>query len=404
MPQTGPTFTMIAKTLSGLEGVLADELRSLGATAVTEINRAVQFEGDQALLYKANLHSRLAGRVLMPIHAFTARDRDHLYRGVGKVDWLQYLDPDMTIAVDVVLANSPFDNSMYVAQRTKDAIVDQLRTKSGRRPDVDSKNPDLRINIHIVGDKASLALDSSGDPLNQRGYRLASGEAPINEVLAAGIIALSGWDASVPLVDPMCGSGTFAIEAAMLARNIAPGLIRRRFGFMRWKNYSPELLERLKMQAREQERPAVGVEIVAADIDKIQAAQTKQNAAKARVGSDLTIRRSPFKDLVPPDGPGVLITNPPYDERIRTVNITGLYKEIGDTLKQRYRDYTAYIFTANAQAAKSIGLRTARRVTLYNGPLEGRLLKFELYSGSRKHREDDPDRPSRGNGDPSDES
>lgn len=382
MPES---YKYIAKTLSGLEQVLARELDIIGAAQTTTLNRAVAFTGSRALLYESNLRSRLATRILLPISRFNARNRKELYRGVADINWRDWLDIDSTLAVDVVLASKNFDNSMFVAQCTKDAIVDQLRTKSGERPSVDTEDPDLNINVHLVGDTASVAIDSSGSPLQRRGYRTDGGAAPLSEVLAAGILALTEWDPSTPLVDPMCGSGTFLIEGAMVARNIAPGLRRKSWGFMGWKDFDRDLYRAAVDSAKKEILTSAPAQILGGDIDAGQIRDAQANAARAGVAENIGFRCTPLARFEPPDPPGTAITNPPYGERIPIDDIKSLYRSLGDLFKKRFAGYTAFVFTANLSAAKSLGLRASRRIELYNGPLEARLLRYELYSGSRKN-------------------
>lgn len=380
-------FPMVAKTLTGLEELLAGELTNLGAANVRVQRRAVTFTGDLRLLYAANIYSRLATRILVPLHEFRARDRDELYRGVRSVAWPEHLDRDGSFAVDVVMHNSRFKNSHYVAQRSKDAVVDALRDKAGRRPSVDLQQPDLRLSLYLNGTQATLALDASGEPLHKRGYRRRTGEAPINEVLAAGITAISEWDGSVPLVDPMCGSGTLLIEAVLRARQVAPGLVRKHYSFMKWKNFRPAVLDGLLSQAGEQVQPSPAAPVTGIDRDPASIRAAQENARRAGVGDDLEFRCMAMEDFSPPAGPGTVITNPPYGERLKMENLRELYSSLGDAFKQRYTGYTAHVFTANLDAAKSIGLRSSRRTILYNGPLEGRLLRYDLYAGSRKGKE-----------------
>ncbi len=376
---------MVAKTLFGLEEVLAAELERIGASDIAVGNRSVSFTGTKAHLYDANIRCRTATRILKPIATFNVRNADQLYRHVAEIDWTVLLGPKDTLAVDAIIANAPFDNSMFVAQKTKDAVVDCIRNATGQRPSVDTHDPALRLNIHIVGTHASLALDSSNDPLTRRGYRKEGGRAPLSEVLAAGIIELTGWHGDQPLVDPMCGSGTFAIEAALIARNIAPGLIRRRFGFMKWKDYDSVLFKDLLARARQRRTGKVSAPIVATDLDRRQIKLARANAERAGVANDISFDSTPLQKLTPPDGPGIVVANPPYGDRLAVKEIEQLYREIGDSLKQSFENYDAYILTGNLEAAKRIGLRTSRRIQLYNGPIECRLLKYELYRGSRKH-------------------
>jgi putative N6-adenine-specific DNA methylase len=348
------------------------------------MNRSVEFAGDTRLMYAANLHCRLATRIIKPFKVFRANNGDRLYQNVSQVNWSRYLTPDNTFAIDAVVNHSGVTNSMFAAQKTKDAIVDQIRRKLGRRPSVELKNPDLRINLHLASNVGTLSLDSSGEALSRRGYRRDGGDAPLNEILAAGILKLTGWDGSVALVDSMCGSGTFLIEGAMMARGIAPGLNRKSFGFQRWSDFDPNLWQELVAAARAQIKPSAEIPIVGGDISTKAISMATANAKRADVLDDIEFHRSDFSKLVPPPGPGVLVINPPYGERLFVADIEALYGLIGDTLKKNFEGYDAFIFTANADAAKRIGLRTSRRIKLYNPPSECRLLKFEMYRGSRK--------------------
>lgn len=384
------TGRMTAKTLSGLEETLAGELTALGAADAWPENRAAECSGDKQLLYKTNLWCRTATRILLPIAAFPADSSDRLYQGVANIDWAPYLDPDMTLAVDAIAIESAFDNSLFVAQRVKDAIVDQFRRRNGKRPSVDADNPDLRINIHIHGDKATLSLDSSGGPLTRRGYRIEGGKAPLSEVLAAGIVRLTEWDMASALIDPMCGSGTIVIEAAMAARNIAPGLLRKQFGFMRWKDYDEALHRQLVREARQTVKADLPVEIVGSDIDRHAIDEAKANARRAGVEGNIRFEVKPFDKQTPPPAPGTVVMNPPYGERIAVKDIEAFYESFGDVLKQKYEGYTAFILSGNPDAAGHIGLRTSRKMKLFNGPLECRLLRFELYKGSRKSKYQSP--------------
>lgn len=386
MAEKRGVYRLIAKTLAGLEEVLAAELESLGAADIKLLTRAVEFHGDKYLLYRANLWCRTATRILKPIATFHAGDGDELYKRVDRINWLRHLTADSTLAVDAVVSQSGLDNSLFVAQRTKDAIVDQIRKRHDRRPSVDLVNPDLRINIYIHKDLATLSLDSSGEPLQRRGYRTEGGKAPLNEVLAAGIIALAGWDLNSPLVDPMCGSGTLLIEAALKARRIAPGLIRNKFAFMSWKDYASSLYEKLCREAREEILPQLSFEILGSDKERGQIENARANAERAGVSENIRFETAAFVDQSPPPAPGTMIVNPPYGERLKAGDIPALYTELGDTLKKKYEGYDAFIFTGNREAAKKIGLRASRRFPLYNGPMECRLLKFEMYRGSRKAR------------------
>ncbi len=386
MGKSTKSCPLVATTLYGLEDVLADELESLGASNVKTMIRSVSFEGDRRLMYKTNLWCRTAIRILRPIKTFNVSGDNELYRRVKGVKWSDFLDTDGTLAVDAVITDSVFDNSHYVAQRVKDAVVDRFRAETGRRPSVDLANPDLRINLYLKENSAVLSLDSSGKSLHRRGYRMEKGEAPLNEVLAAGILALSEWDMKMPLIDPMCGSGTFVIEAAMMARNIAPGFARREFGFMRWKDYDPAVFRSLRIEAEHSIKPGLPFEIVGSDSDRVCIRQAKANAARAKVNEDIKFEIQTFEKQNPPPAPGILITNPPYGERMKTADINAFYRMIGDTLKKKYDGYRAFILAGNLPVIKQVGLRTSRRIALFNGPLESRLVKYEIYRGSHKKK------------------
>ncbi len=385
--KTDKKFRMIAKTLFGIEETLSQELTTLDAQDVKPMNRSVEFFGDQELLYKANLWCRTATRILKPIDSFRVKGEDDLYKKVLRIQWGDYLSLKQTISIDAVISNSNFDNSLYVAQKTKDAICDYFRNKTGRRPSVDTKNPDIRINIHISNNQCTLALDSSGEPLFKRGYRGKVNKAPLNEVLGAGLVILSGWDKQSSFIDAMCGSGTIVIEAALMARNIAPGLTRKQFGFMNWPDYDSQLFEFVKTQARKIIKPSLDFEIVGSDMNSKQIFESLKNAEQAGVGNDTKFVKSKISMIDPPEAPGVMIINPPYGERMEVGDIARFYHQIGDALKKNFSGYDAFIFTGNLAAAKSIGLRTSRKIHLYNGPIECRLLKYEMYKGTRKTKD-----------------
>ncbi len=386
MAEKRGVYRLIAKTLSGLEDVLAAEVEALGATDIQKLSRAVEFHGDKRLLYRANLWCRTATRILKPIATFHAGDGDELYKRMDHINWMRYLTAESTLAIDAVVSRSGLDNSLFVAQRAKDAIVDQFRKKLDKRPSVDLANPDLRLNIYIYRDLATLSLDSSGEALQRRGYRTEGGKAPLNEVLAAGILALTEWDEASPLVDPMCGSGTFVIEAAMKARRMAPGLVRNKFAFMNWKDYAPSMYAKVCDEAREKALPKLPFEIYGSDRDARQVDDARANAQRAGVLGDIRFDMNSFEVQIPPEAPGTMIANPPYGERLKVGDIGALYSSLGDTLKKKYEGYDAFIFTGNPDAARKIGLRASRRFHLYNGPMECRLLKYAMYKGSRKAR------------------
>jgi len=379
---------LTATTQFGLEEVLADELRQLGARIEYVGNRAVEFSGDKRLLYETVLWSRTAMRLLRPFADFYARDERALYDEVSGIDWLRYLRPDQTFAITAVVSRSSFEHSLYVAQLTKDAIVDQLRERTGQRPSIDTKNPDIRLHLRMLENEVILSLDAAGDSLHRRGYRQGTNEAPLNEVLAAGLVLLSGWDQKSPLVDPMCGSATILTEAGLLAQRIAPGLFHQgKFGFESWPDFDAALWERVRREAAAQRLEEPQAYLAGSDLDPrvIQAASANVEAA----GLDECIRLSvrDMREATPPKNqpPGLLITNPPYGERIgEEAQMAALYQTLGDTLKTNFEGYEAFVFTGNLDAAKHIGLKAARRIPLFNGPIDCRLLKYELYRGSRR--------------------
>ena len=377
-------FSLHARTLTGLEQVLADELRALGATDVETGKRLVKFTGDQRLLYRVNACCRTAIRILKPIHQFAAESEKQLYDGVQQTAWREYLSPTQSLWIDPIVHNSFCTHSRYAAQLTKDAIVDQLRTSSGKRPSVDREQPDLRISLHLASNQATVYLDSSGESLHKRGYRQATGEAPLNEVLAAGILQLSGWDRQSALIDPLCGSGTLVIEAALLARNIAPILLGREFAFAKWPDFDRQLFRRVYDEAQQSAVESLDFPLQGSDIDQAIINVARENAKRAGVLDDIEFRVGSFEVAQPPAAGATLITNPPYDERLKVDRTAGLYRRIGDTLKNNFTGCTAWLLTGNLSAAKQIGLRSSQRTTLFNGPIECRLLKFDLYAGSKK--------------------
>ncbi|KAA5548172.1 THUMP domain-containing class I SAM-dependent RNA methyltransferase [Adhaeribacter rhizoryzae] len=380
-------FEIIATTQFGLEEILAEELRQLGAQNVKVATRAVEFTGDKRLLYAANIWCRTAIRLLVPFASFYVRDEEDLYRKVSRIRWQDYLSLDQTFAINAVVSKSTFQHSLFLSQLTKDAIVDQFRHKTGRRPDIDVTRPDIRLNLHMHENQLTLALDASGDSLHRRGYRIQTNVAPLNEVLAAGLILLSGWDRQSPFIDPMCGSGTLLIEAAMIAYNIAPGLYRQNsFGFSQWPDFDQNLYDALVAEAQAKRLPEADLEIIGSDIDKDYIEAARNNITQARLEDEIRVRVRDFREAQAIGDRGVVMLNPPYGERLGTdeASINQLYKTIGDTFKSNFSGYDAYVFTGNLEAAKHIGLRTSRRIPLYNGAIECRLLKFELYRGSKK--------------------
>lgn len=376
-------FEMVATTLFGLEEVLASELLKLGARDIKLLKRAVSFVGDTGFMYKANFCLRTALRILKPIASFTVSDDKNLYDRVKKVDWKKYLHEDDSLAISSSLSTDIFNHTQYISQKTKDAIVDQFREETGKRPSVDLDNPTVRIHVHIQGNVCTLSLDSSGDALYKRGYRNEVNLAPLNEALAAGMIMLSGWEPHKVFIDPMCGSGTLAIEAAMIATNVPAGYYRKSFGFQKWHDYNEELFKKITESAIDKindNKPT----IMGSDLSPHVTRKAKQNVKEAKLDDTITISNLAFESFDPPAKNGVVIINPPYGERMDKDNIETLYKMIGDTLKKKYAGYTAWIITSNPEGMKSIGLRPTRKIHLFNGALECRFLKYELYEGSKK--------------------
>jgi putative N6-adenine-specific DNA methylase len=381
----GPNdFRMTAQTMFGLEQVLAKELLKLGAREITELNRAVSFTGDLGFLYKANLCLRTALRVLVPIQSFDLHSQQDLYDGMRAIEWERFMEPGDTLAVHSTLNTPHFDHSQFVAQKAKDAIVDRFRDRTGQRPSVDLELPTLSIHLYLDHDRCHVSLDSSGGSLHKRGYRDKTNLAPINEVLAAGLVLLSGWDRRSNFVDPMCGSGTLLIEAAMYAANIPPGYYRPQFGFQRWNDFDADLWETIFDSAVERinnEKPV----ILGGEISRNVHRKAIANIHEAKLEDSIVVRNCAFADLEPPEGRGTLILNPPYGERMdQDEDIDAVYRMIGDTFKKKWAGYEAWVITSNLEAAKHIHLTPKPRIKLFNGPLECRFMRYELYSGSRR--------------------
>ncbi|HNW97364.1 MAG TPA: THUMP domain-containing protein [Bacteroidales bacterium] len=376
----------IAKTISGLENVLAAELNALGASEVKVINRAVSFSGDTKLMYTANLWLRTALRILEPVSTFRVNSNDDLYNCISDYPWESIINVEQTLAVDAFISNSVFNNSQFVAQKVKDAVVDRFRKKFGKRPSVSIENPDLRINVHITQNNCNVSLDTSGESLHKRGYRKISGQAPLSEVLAAGLILLSGWDKKTTLVDPMCGSGTILTEAALIAENKAPGIFRNNFGFMNWKNFNTDLWKEIFTDAKRQSSKS-NVKLFGYDISQRALEGAAQNAVGTGLQENIKLERTPFEKLVPPVRPGTLLFNPPYGERIQKDDIVAFYKTIGDIMKQRFSGFEAWLISSDMDALKHIGLKPSAKYKVFNGPLECRFVKFNLYEGSKKRKE-----------------
>jgi putative N6-adenine-specific DNA methylase len=376
-------FKMVAKTFFGFEEILAKELHMLGAQDVEQGVRMVSFMGDKGFMYKANIALRTALKVLKPIYGFRAFNEQSLYKGIQGIDWSKYLNPNQSFVVDVTLHSEQFNHSQFVALKTKDAIVDQFRDRYGERPDVDKDYPDLRINIHIHNDQCSVALDSSGGPLNQRGYRTATNIAPINEVLAAGMLLLSGWDGQGDFLDPMCGSGTLLAEAAMIACNIPANLNRKEFAFEKWNDWDNDLFDTitdaLMKKVREFHYTIKGYDKAPSAVMK-----AKDNIKNANLEEYITVSQEDFfRTEKETRGPLHMVFNPPYGERL-DIDLERFYREIGDTLKQSYPGTNAWFITANLEALKFVGLKPSRKIKLFNGKLETRFVKYEMYEGSKR--------------------
>tara|TARA_R100000306_G_scaffold14139_1_gene17033 strand:+ start:2125 stop:3342 length:1218 start_codon:yes stop_codon:yes gene_type:complete len=377
-------FKMVAKTLYGLEDLLAKELRQLGASGIEKGTRNVAFEGDTGFMYKANLCCRTAIKILKPITAFNVFTEEDLYKNIYKIKWEDYMEANGSLAVDATVFSKQFTHSQYVALKTKDAIVDRFRDKEGVRPDVDLDHPTLRINVHIDRNICTVSLDSSGQSLHKRGYKTASTIAPINEVLAAGMVMLSGWEGQCNFMDPMCGSGTILTEAAMIACNIPPNLNRDEFGFETWPDFDIDLFEIIENAALKKIKD-FHFKIYGADKDGYTLDKAKENIKNANLQDFIEVKQQDFfTSEKPVDKPMYLLFNPPYDERISVDDIDAFYKNIGDTLKQSYPGTQAWMITSNMEALKNVGLRASKKIKLYNGKLESRLVRYEMYEGSRK--------------------
>ncbi|WP_417941840.1 THUMP domain-containing class I SAM-dependent RNA methyltransferase [Flavobacterium sp. RS13.1] len=376
-------FRMIAKCFFGFEEILEKELRDLGAQEVEKGVRMVSFKGDKGFMYKANLSLRTALKVLKPIYSFRANNEKALYKGISGINWSKLLNANQTFVIDATVHSTYFNHSEFVSQKCKDAIVDQFRERTGQRPSIDKQHPDLRINVHIDKDQVSVALDTSGNSLHQRGYRTATNIAPINEVLAAGILLLSGWNGQSHFLDPMCGSGTFLAEAAMIACNIPANINRKEFAFEKWKDWDNDLFDRivdsLMKKTTEFHYTIKGFDKAPSAVNK-----AKDNIRNANLEDYVTISEDNFFDTEKAvEGKLHIVFNPPYDERL-DIQMERFYANIGDTLKKNYPGTNAWFITANLEALKFVGLKPSRKIKLFNGSLEARLVKYEMYEGSKR--------------------
>ncbi len=370
-------FATVAR---GLEEIAAQELEELGAKKVCPDFAGVSFQGDKALLYRVNLWARTIFRVLVPIAEVKSYNSQQLHSSVKKLDWSQYSQPNMSIAVNCTGKNNNLNHTHFTALQVKNAIVDWQRDKYGERSNVDVENPDILINAHIHKNRCILSLDSSGSSLHRRGYRPAMGIAPLKETLAAALITMSEWTPELPFLDPLCGSGTLAIESALKALNIAPGLYRQQFGFQTWLDFDPSLWQKIKQEAIESRLDKLSIPIIGSDRDLDIIEQAKINAQNCGLTQQVQFYQQELSQIEAPADKGVIICNPPYGQRIgNTEELVSLYKLLGDILKQRFTGWTAYILTGNKELSKKIGLRTSRRLPVYNGSLPCTLLKYELY-------------------------
>ena len=380
-------FKMIAKTFYGFEEILSEELLKLGAQKIIKGNRNVSFYGDKGFMYKSNISLRTALKIIKPIKEFKFKDIDEYYKKIYEIKWEDYLDFNSSFLINSVVFNSKiFNNSKFTSLKAKDAIVDRFRNKFKNRPSVNSFNPELKIEIHVNRNFCTISLDSSGESLHKRGYKKYNSAAPLNEVLAAGIILMSAWDKKSDLLDPMCGTGTFLIEAAMIARNIAPNLNRLAFAFEKWKDWDNELFETIEESVKskeiEFEHKLYGFDISSAMIKK-----AEKNIEISDLGVDIEIVKKDFLTSIKTDNDKLhVLINPPYDKRI-SADVNQLYKKIGDTLKNNYLYSDVWIITANLEAIKSIGLKSSKKIKLFNANLESRLLNYKIYPGSKKHKD-----------------
>ncbi|WP_163432918.1 MULTISPECIES: class I SAM-dependent RNA methyltransferase [unclassified Flavobacterium] len=376
-------FKMVAKTFFGFEDVLADELVKLGAQRVEKGTRMVSFYGDKGFMYKANLALRTALKILKPIKQFKVHNEISLYKGMQSIDWSNYLRVHQSFLIDATIFSEHFNHSQFVALKSKDAIVDQFKELHNDRPSIDKDHPDLRINIHIQNDLCTVSLDTSGASLHHRGYRTATNIAPINEVLAAGILLLSGWEGQSNFLDPMCGSGTFLVEATMIACNVPPNINRKEFAFEKWSDWDNDLFEKVEdsllKKIKEFHYDIFGYDKAPSAVSK-----AKDNVRNANLEEYVKIDlRNFFETEKETEGPLHMVFNPPYGERL-DIQLERFYREIGDTLKQNYPGTNAWFITGNLEALKFVGLKPSRKIKLFNGKLESRLVKYQMYEGSKR--------------------
>lgn len=381
----GDEYPMVAKTLAELEDVLAEELISLGANNVEIGTRMVSFTGDKAMMYKANVHCRTALRILKPFYTFKAESADEVYEAVKSLNWDDYLSLETTFSIDAVVFSHIFTHSKFVAYKVKDAIADWFKERYSKRPSVSVANPDIVLHIHVAHNKCTLSLDSSGESLHKRGYRIAQGDAPLNEVLAAGMILKSGWKGECDFIDPMCGSGTLLIEAGMIALGIPPGIHRPHFAFEKWKDFDSELFSDIYND--DAGTKEFNHRIMGFDISPKAIAIAEKNVKNAGLKKYIDLEVKPFAQFTEaPAKEGVLMTNPPYGERLKVEDLDGLYAMIGERMKHVFPGFRAYILSYRKESFDAVGLRPSRRFFLYNGALECEMREYEIFSGKREER------------------
>lgn len=372
-------FELIAKTFMGLEPILAKELTELGANNVQIGRRMVSFSGDKEMMYRANFQLHTAIRILKPIKHFKAGSAEDVYNAVKNLQWEKIIAAGKTFSVDSVVYSEEFRNSRFVTYKVKDAIVDYFREKTGDRPNISVSNPDIRLNIHIAEDRATLSLDSSGESLHRRGYRQESVEAPLNEVLAAGMILMTGWHGETDFIDPMCGSGTLPIEAALIAHNMSPGIFRKEFAFEKWEDYDADLFDSIyNDDSREKEFVH---HIYGYDVDMKAVNTARLNVRAAGLTKDITIENADFKDFKQPSEKSIIVTNPPYGERISTPNLLGTYKMIGERLKHAFVGNEAWVLSYREECFEQIGLKPSIKIPVFNGSLECEFRKYSIFDG-----------------------
>lgn len=375
-------FELIAKTFMGLEPVLAKELTQLGANNVQIGRRMVSFTGNKEMMYRANFQLHTAIRILKPVKHFKARSAEDVYEEVKKLDWSQYIEKGKTFSVDSVVYSEEFRNSRFVTYKVKDAIVDQFREHTGDRPNISVSNPDIRLHIHIADEDATLCLDSSGESLHRRGYRQESVEAPLNEVLAAGMILMTGWQGETDFIDPMCGSGTILIEAALIAHNMSPGIFRKGYAFEKWPDFDQELFDSIyndDSQEREFTHHIYGY-----DVDMKAVNTARINVRAAGLTQDISVEQQDIKDFTQPREKSIMVMNPPYGERISTPNLLNTYKVIGERLKHQFMGNEAWILSYREECFEAIGLKPSIKIPVYNGSLECEFRRYQMFDGKMR--------------------